>query len=75
MIDNGAFQAWRQGKPWNETAFYDYLNKLNGLTPHAVVVPDRVAGGVESYNHSIKHIALLPVLSVLPVLASLNILA
>jgi hypothetical protein len=43
-LDNGAFPAWTNGKPWDQDAFTAMLNTAAGsFPPRWVVVPDVVA--------------------------------
>lgn len=55
IFDNGAFYAYRRGKPFDEELFY---SKLEGVERdlYFVTIPDVVGNGEESYKLSIKHI-------------------
>jgi len=54
-LDNGAFQAWVTGRIWDPEPFIDALTKYEEKGPALdfVVVPDIVAGGLESLKFSI----------------------
>lgn len=43
-LDNGAYPAWEQKRPWNEAAFYERLEAMRYFHPRPlwVVVPDVV---------------------------------
>ena len=51
-IDNGAWTAHTQGKPFNESNFLRCMDKL-GDGAQFTVVPDIVAGGLESLAYSL----------------------
>lgn len=53
-IDNGCYSAYAQGKDWEATQFLSILYKCkrNGLRPDFVVIPDIVAGGIDSLRKS-----------------------
>lgn len=55
-FDNGAFGDWKAGEPFNETAFRVALDKLPGVpqAPDFLVVPDKVAAGLESLDFSLS---------------------
>jgi hypothetical protein len=42
-LDNGIYGAFLSGKEWDETPFYDYLEKFAIYKPEWVAVPDAVA--------------------------------
>jgi hypothetical protein len=46
-LDNGAFGAWQQGKPFNVPAFERHVSR-HGSGAEFVVAPDIVAGGAAS---------------------------
>jgi hypothetical protein len=50
-IDNGAWTAHQQGRPWEPAAFEEVIDKL-GAGAAFVVVPDVVAGGLRSLRLS-----------------------
>lgn len=65
IVDNDAYHAWRNGKPWDEDAFtalfYDpdedgpgklWTASYGVGLPDFLVVPDIVCGGKESLDHS-----------------------
>ena len=62
ILDNGAFIAWKNKEDWNETAFYNCLKRLqqDNVYPYFIVVPDLVTKGLESLEHSKKHLKKLP---------------
>jgi len=41
-LDNGAYGAWKNGKPWDEELFYSYLETYAIYIPMWVAVPDAV---------------------------------
>jgi hypothetical protein len=54
-FDNGAFKDWNDGKPFNEAKYQgalDYVHLHATTRPDFVVVPDIVAGGLESLKLS-----------------------
>jgi hypothetical protein len=55
-VDNGAFHAWANNKPFNEAAFLKTLDRVDSLSrkPEFVVCPDIVAGGLKSLEFSMK---------------------
>lgn len=61
MIDNGAYGAWAHGEPWNETAFYKFVDRAMASQANirGVVCPDIVCGGRSSLKHSEDHIRRL----------------
>jgi hypothetical protein len=52
-LDNGAWSAFQQGKPFDEDAFSRAIDKV-GEGAQWVVLPDIVAGGMESLELSLK---------------------
>lgn len=52
LLDNGAFRAWRAGKPFDVEAFTSALEIARPIAPDFVVAPDVVAGGVASLEVS-----------------------
>lgn len=52
-IDNGAWTAHQQGKPFNEAAFLKVVDKL-GAGADWIAVPDIVAGGLKSLEFSMS---------------------
>jgi hypothetical protein len=51
-LDNGAWSAFSQKRPWDEAAFSDALERF-GARSDFVVVPDIVLGGMESLDLSL----------------------
>lgn len=53
-LDNGAYSAWRQGKPFDAAQFLKAFAKAfhGDPEPDFVVVPDIVAGGLKSLRFS-----------------------
>ena len=53
-VDNGAYSAWIQGKPWNPAPFLAILSRCaeRGLKPDFAVLPDIVGGGDKSLARS-----------------------
>lgn len=45
MLDNGAFSAWKAGKPTNWTAFYSWVDPWIDFPNTWAVVPDVIDGG------------------------------
>lgn len=52
-LDNGAWTAFQQGRPFDEAAFSHALDRV-GEGADWVVVPDIVAGGLRSLDYSLK---------------------
>jgi len=54
-LDNGAFTAWKRGQPFDEARFMVAALKASRLPrrPDFGVVPDKVAGGLESLRFSL----------------------
>lgn len=57
-IDNGAWTAFLQGRPWDEAKFIGIVNLL-GAGADFIVLPDIVAGGMESFEISAQWIPRL----------------
>jgi len=57
-LDNDAFAAWTNGKPWDEGAFFEMLQetKLQPVKPLWVIVPD-VVGDLEATKNNWKQYA------------------
>lgn len=53
-IDNGAFSAYKNGVPWDKKAFLKLIDRYfdQREIPDFIVVPDIVAGGLESLEFS-----------------------
>ena len=53
-VDNGAYSAWAQGKPWDPSPFLRILRRCmdTGARPEFAVLPDIVGGGYESLKRS-----------------------
>lgn len=48
LLDNGAFTTWRQGKQFDELAFWAWANAAQEQYPQAVaVIPDVIGGSAE----------------------------
>jgi len=60
FLDNGCFTAYKNATPWDEVAFYDYLRDFTSYKPEFTVIPDIVAGGMESLSFSLKHAGRIP---------------
>jgi hypothetical protein len=60
FLDNGCFTAYKTGRAWDEVAFYDYLRKFVPYKPDFTVIPDIVAGGMDSWDYSLKHLNRIP---------------
>lgn len=62
ILDNGAYSCWIKNEPFDENAFEDALIKLENCVSHPdfVVVPDIVAGGIESLRFSLKWANIIP---------------
>jgi len=59
-IDNGAYSAWVNNFDWDAEGFKSYLRKLlKKKSPDFVVVPDKVAKGLESLSFSIVWSSIL----------------
>jgi hypothetical protein len=61
-VDNGAFSAWRKGKPWDSAAFLRRLDAVlaSARMPVLAIAPDIVAGGVRSLEFSLSWRDRLP---------------
>lgn len=61
-LDNGAFPAWRDKKPWPEEKFLKLLDKVHGFErrPDFGCCPDKVAEGLRSLDFSLEWIDRLP---------------
>jgi hypothetical protein len=56
-FDNGAFKDWTAGKEFDEARYnkdLDYLHLHAKASPDFMVVPDKVAGGLESLKFSLS---------------------
>src|SRR5579875_3644894 len=53
-FDNMAFVCWRNGLPWDESAYLRSLDRAQAAesAPYMAVIPDIVAGGVRSLEFS-----------------------
>jgi hypothetical protein len=59
--DNGAFEDWRHGRPFDDAQFRaDLVAMSSGPAPDFVVLPDIVAGGLDSLALSMRYLAELP---------------
>ena len=52
-LDNGAWSAYTQGRPFDERAFITAMRKL-GANADWTVIPDEVAGGLRSLDLSLR---------------------
>lgn len=54
FFDNGAFGDWQAGKPFDEAQYRADVGAIRGSAdrPRFLVLPDRVAGGLESLEES-----------------------
>lgn len=52
-LDNGAFSAWQQKRPFDVDAFQRHVD-TNGHDAQFIVVPDIVAGGLESLDFTLS---------------------
>ena len=60
-LDNGAFGAWRGGRPFDAVGFRKRVAKTLAMpAPFMCVLPDIVAGGLESLALSLRWLAELP---------------
>ena len=61
-LDNGAFSAYVNRAIWDEARFYRLVRQIVdlGVTPTFVVLPDIVAGGLQSLARSMEHVGKLP---------------
>lgn len=53
-VDNGAYSAWVQNRPWDPSVFLNILRHCadNKAIPDFAVLPDIVCGGYESLKRS-----------------------
>lgn len=61
-LDNGAFSAWKNSMPWDESRFLRMVDAVlaTGRTPVLAITPDIVAGGRESLDFSLAWRERLP---------------
>ena len=61
-IDNGAFSAWKNGTPWDESKFLRRVDAAlaSKQTPILSVTPDIVAAGLKSLEFSLEWRTKLP---------------
>jgi hypothetical protein len=60
-LDNGAFPAWKAGKPWSAAKFLRSVEQSAKLEPPMLaVLPDKVAEGAASLDWSLRWLAELP---------------
>ncbi len=60
-LDNGAFPAWKSGKPWSAATFLKSVEQSADLAPPMMaVLPDKVAEGAASLEWSLRWLAVLP---------------
>jgi len=62
IVDNGAYRAYLSGKIMDTKDFYVFIGKIQkcAYPPYFVCIPDIVAGGMESWKFSLKHIGKIP---------------
>lgn len=61
VFDNGAYTDWTQGREFDSDAYLRRLEKAEKIgEPLFAVVPDKVAGGLESLERSLKWLDRLP---------------
>jgi hypothetical protein len=58
FLDNGAFSAYKNQTPFDDAAFYRLIKRYPDYD--FVVVPDIVAGGLESLDFSLMHVDVIP---------------
>jgi hypothetical protein len=50
MLDNGAFSEWKQGKPTNWPAYYEWVEDWLAYPTTWAVIPDVIDGGEEAQD-------------------------
>lgn len=50
MLDNGAFSAWKQGKPVNWPAYYEWSDEWLSYPTTWAVIPDQIDSGSEAQD-------------------------
>jgi hypothetical protein len=60
VLDNGAFAAWKNGRPFDAAAFAERAHKWAPLAPLFGVLPDVVGGGMASLKLSFEWLPRLP---------------
>ncbi len=65
-IDNGAWSAYQQGRPWDQGRFEGVVDAL-GEDADWIVLPDIVCGGLASLDLSVAWIDRIPGMKLLPV--------
>ena len=61
-FDNGAFRDWRNGREFDGDAYQRRLERAYGVgCPYLAIVPDIVAGGLDSLAFSLQWLQRLPV--------------
>jgi hypothetical protein len=62
IVDNGAYRAYLKGENLNLNHYFAFLGKLMKCPypPQFVVIPDMVAGGMDSWEFSMKCIGKIP---------------
>lgn len=58
-LDNGAYIDWRAGTPFDEKLYLKTLKNCIPLNPDFIIIPDKVAGGLESLVFSLSWIPRL----------------
>jgi len=61
FVDNGAFSCWKKGKEFDCKAFLKTLDFVSSLStyPEFVVLPDKVAEGLQSLEFSLNWLEVL----------------
>jgi len=61
-VDNGAFVSWKKGEEWDSNEFVKSIEKIVrlNLRPDFIVLPDIVAGGLDSLGLSSSWIVRVP---------------
>jgi hypothetical protein len=60
VLDNGAFAAWKSGKPFSAERFAERAEEYAPLKPVFAVLPDVVGGGAASLEMSMSWLPRLP---------------
>jgi hypothetical protein len=60
-LDNGAFSAWKHGRPWDAAKFVHILAQVPADNPpDFIILPDIVGGGKRSLKRSLEWLRVLP---------------
>lgn len=62
FYDNGAFGDWKRGRDFHVSKWWGNLRRMrdDGMQPDFIVIPDRVAGGLESLKMSRDWLDVVP---------------